>query len=143
MFCCSIGLNVLFPRVKQHFRSLLIELKWISKQNQLRQFILNCPKTDQLKLCQKWNSQLHLIALAKFFCGFDFVRPFSAIKLNHWINFNWVGLDDLTRCLIRYVGYTGNSLLASTECICNIMWLSQLYKMKIILRKKEKTYSCF
>ena len=24
----------------------------------------------------------------------------------------------MTRCLIRYVGYTGNSLLASTECIC-------------------------
>ena len=24
----------------------------------------------------------------------------------------------MTRCLIRYVGYTGNSLLASTKCIC-------------------------
>ena len=24
----------------------------------------------------------------------------------------------MTRCLIRYVAYTGNSLLASTECIC-------------------------
>ena len=136
---CTISLS-------QTTLSLLIELKWISKQNQLRQFILICPKTDQLKLRQRSNNQLHLIALAKFFCVFDFVRPFSQSNLIVGLISIELGCMILmTRCLIRYVGYTGNSLLASTEWICkhNVI-ATAVYKAKTnILREKEKAYSCF
>ena len=75
-----------FPESNNTKSSNRTEMNFQAKPVETIYFELS--KADQLKLCQKLNNQLHLIALAKFFCGFDYVRPFSAIKLNHWINFN-------------------------------------------------------
>ena len=75
-------------------------------------------KSRPIKTLSEIKQSIAFDCIGQFFCGFDFVRPFSAIKIIGLISVELGFMISMTRCLIRYVGYTGNSLLASTECIC-------------------------